>query len=120
MATCHKGQFEFLGKLFNYIFIPVYEPHVSLAQVGVVEGKCCSEHMGRLPALLHAQPLILSEYWAVIRVCDVDEQFGTLCRTFAPEVGHTILCDHGIDVVLGMVNVGTEGNDARNLAVLGR
>ena len=109
-----------IGSLSDEVFAPVDEAHVPLAEISVVKCEGSGEHVGGLASGLTAQTLVFPENGAVVGMRYTDKQLGTLGRTFTAQVGNTIFRDDSIYMVFRMVNVGTEGYNARYPAVFCR
>ena len=63
---------------------------------------------------------VVAQHWAEVGVRAVlDDLLGALARRLAAQVGHALLRDDDVDVVLRLVNMRAEWHDGRDLAALG-
>ncbi len=104
--------------LFLNVFCIVGQAHVALAAQCVVHGKGAGQTMAGVTA--GAQFEVVPKQLLVVGMCALlDDQFGTLHRTLASEVGHALLSDDDVDIVLGVVLVADEGYDGTDDSSLG-
>ena len=81
------------------IFAKVAQAHVALVEEGVVEGEGSTHRLWLMALWRYAQ--ILAQQRLVVGVGTVFNDL--LCathRSFAAQVGHALLCDDDVDIVL--------------------
>ena len=101
-----------------HILGEVGEVHIALAGQRVVHSESCRQVVVRMTA--HGNLQVVVEQRTVVGMCAVvDDQTGALHRALAAEVGDTLLCDDDVDVVLRVILMAHEGNDAGNQTTLG-
>ena len=76
--------------------------------------------MVRVAPVAGGQAQVVAEEGTVVGVGNGHEGLGLFHGAFVAQVGHAILRDDGVDVVLRVVHVRAEGNDAAHASVLGR
>ena len=92
--------------------------HIALAGQRVVHSESCRQVVVRMTA--HGNLQVVVEQRTVVGMCAVvDNQTGALHRALAAEVGDTLLRDDDVDVVLRVILMAHEGNDAGNQTTLG-
>src|SRR5574344_2687206 len=100
------------------VFAEVCQAHITFARQRVVHGESCRQIMVSLSAFGNLK--IIPKQLLVIRMSAVlNNQFGTLHRAFAAQVGNTLFGDDDIDIVLGVVLMADKRNDGTDDTAFG-
>ena len=93
--------------------------HVALAQEGVVHGEGSSKLMMGMAATFLGILQVILEHGTIVGVCNLDEFLSLLHVALMAKVGHAILRDDCIYIMVRVVDVAGEWHDAGNSTTLG-
>ena len=100
------------------VFGEVGEAHVAFAAQRVVHGECCWQAMTGVASCAEFE-IVPEELLVVGMHAFLDDELCTLHGAFGTQVGHALLGDDDVDVVLRMVLVADEWHDAADESTLG-
>ena len=107
-----KKELPRLSSLLHQILREIGESHVTFAQERVVEGQCGTHVLGFVTHGGNVLEIVAQQRFVVGVGTILDDFPCSAHRTFASEVGYSLLGGDDVYIVLGGVDVTTHGYDA--------
>ena len=102
-----------------YVFGPVGQSHVSLAQISVVHGECSRQAVVGVSSVLGCVLHVVEQKRTIVGMGHLDKLCCFLHGAFSTQVGHAVFRDDGIYEMARMVDMGTERHDTADGSAFG-
>ena len=91
--------------------------HIAFAEEGVVHGEGSCQFVMRMATSLLCILQVVLQHGTIVGMCHLDEFLSLLHVALVTKVSYAVLCNDCIDVVIRVVDVTCEGNDAGDMTL---